>query len=167
MKPCSETLLTFHFPEAMQHSFVLKFHTHPLEQHQLPIEVKPSSPSKKVNRISISPILRGHRTQAARGSSLVKCFPCAPGFSQSNPHVTRMSSVCNSYILVCHPYVTRMYSYITRMSFICHSYMILMSLVCTRMSFVCHSYVLVYHSYVTRLWFYHEPKIYSHKHFTE
>ena len=51
---------------------------------------------------------------------------------------TRMSSVCHSYILVCHPYLTRMYSYVIRMS-----------LACTRMSFVCHSYVLVYHSYVT------------------
>ena len=30
-KPCSETLLTIHFPKAMQHPFVLKFHTHSLE----------------------------------------------------------------------------------------------------------------------------------------
>ena len=28
---CSKTLLTFHFPEAMQHNLVLKFHTRPLE----------------------------------------------------------------------------------------------------------------------------------------
>ena len=48
-----------------------------------------------------------------------------------------MSSVCLSYVLVCHPY------------FICHSYVIhvysyaiRMPLVCTCMSSVCHSYVL-------------------------
>ena len=74
-----------------------------------------------------------------------------------------MSSVCYSYVLVCHSRVTPMYSYIicmslvcTGMSSVCHSYVIHMSLVCTRMSSVCHSYVLVCHSYVTRLWFYHE-----------
>ena len=31
IKPCNETLSAFHFPEAMQHNFVLKFHTHFLE----------------------------------------------------------------------------------------------------------------------------------------
>ena len=49
-------------------------------------------------------------------------------------YVTRMSSVCHLYVLVCHPYVTRMYSYVTRIS-------------------------LVWHPYVTRTWFYHEPFI--------
>ena len=94
---------------------------------------------------------------------MVSCSPRALGFSQSILHVTRMSSVCHSYVFLCHPYVTRMYSYVTRMSLVCtclspvcHSYVIRMSLVCTRMSFVCHWYVLVCHSYVTRLWFYHE-----------
>ena len=53
---------------------------------------------------------------------------------------TRTSSVCHSYVLVCHPYVTRIYSYV-----------ICMSLVCVRMSSVCHSYVLVCHPYVPRM----------------
>ena len=47
-----------------------------------------------------------------------------------------VSSVCESYILVCYPYITRMYLQFLRMSF-----------VCTRMSSTCHSYVLVYHPY--------------------
>ena len=51
-----------------------------------------------------------------------------------------MSSVCDSYLLVCHPKVTCMYSYVIRMSI------------------VCHSYVLVCHPCVTCMWFYHEPK---------
>ena len=59
---------------------------------------------------------------------------------------TRMSSVCHSYVLVCHPCVTRMYSYVIRMS-----------LVCTRMSSVCYSYVLVCYPYVTHMWFYYKP----------
>ena len=79
----------------------------------------------------------------AHESWLVRCSPCAPRFSWSNLHVTHMSSVCHSYVLVCHLYVTRMYSYVIRMS-----------LVCTRMSSVCHSYVLVYHRYVTRMYSY-------------
>ena len=33
------------------------------------------------------------------------------------PYVTRMSSVCHSYVLVCHPYVIRIYSNVTRMLF--------------------------------------------------
>ena len=57
-----------------------------------------------------------------------------------------MSSVCHSYVLVCHPYATRM-----------DSYVICMSLVCTHMSFVCQSYELVCHLYVTRMCFYYEP----------
>ena len=56
-------------------------------------------------------------------------------------YVTRMSSVCHSYVLVCHPYITRMYSYVIRMS-----------LVCTCMASVCHSYVPVYHSSVVLPW---------------
>ena len=32
--------MIFHFPETMQHNFVFHFHTHSLEQHQLPIELK-------------------------------------------------------------------------------------------------------------------------------
>ena len=74
-----------------------------------------------------------------------------------HPYVTRMSSVCHSYILlchsyvlVCHSYVTRMYSFVIRM----YSYVIRMSLVCTRMSPVCHSYVLVCHLCVTRMYSY-------------
>ena len=61
---------------------------------------------------------------------------------------TRMSFICDSYVLVCDPCVTRM-----------HSYGICMSLVCTRISSVCHSYVLVCHPCVTStsMWFYHEP----------
>ena len=83
-----------------------------------------------------------------------------------------MSSVCNSYALVCHPCVTRINWYVirlslvcARMSSVCHSYglvchpcvtcmglyVIRMSLVCTRMSSVCHSYVLVCHPYVTHM----------------
>ena len=61
-----------------------------------------------------------------------------------------MSSVCHSYVLVCHPYVTRKYWCVIRMS-----------LVFSRMSSVCHSYILLCHPYVTCLWFYHEP-IYMH-----
>ena len=89
-----------------------------------------------------------------------------------------MSSVCYSYVLVCHSHVTRMYSYVirisllcTRMSSVCHSYVLVchlyvtrmyshvirMSLVCTRMAYVCHSYVPICRWYVTRMWFYHEP----------
>ena len=45
---------------------------------------------------------------------------------------TRISSVCHSYVLVCHPYVTCMYLHVIRMS-----------LVCTRMSPVCHSSVVL------------------------
>ena len=56
---------------------------------------------------------------------------------------TRMSFVCQSYVLVCYPYVTRMYSYVMRMP-----------LVSTRMSSVCHSYVLICHPYVTRMYSY-------------
>ena len=56
---------------------------------------------------------------------------------------THMSSVCRSYLLVCHPYVTRMYSYVIRMP-----------LVCTRMSSACQSNVLVCHLYVTRMYSY-------------
>ena len=82
----------------------------------------------------------------------------------------RMSSVCQSYVLVCHPYVTRMYSLLVyiRMSFLCHSYVLAchpyvtrmysyvlrMSLVCTRMSSICHSYVLACHPYVTCMYSY-------------
>ena len=40
MPNSSETLLIFHFPATMQHNFVLKFHTHSIEEHQHPIEVK-------------------------------------------------------------------------------------------------------------------------------
>ena len=81
-----------------------------------------------------------------------------------------MSSVCHSYILVCHPYVPRIYSYVIpmllvyiRMSFLCHSYVFVchpyvtpmysyavrMSLVCTRYLyiFVCHSYVTCMYSH--------------------
>ena len=39
-----ETRLTLHFPDAMQHNFVFQFHTHSLEQHQLPTELTPYSP---------------------------------------------------------------------------------------------------------------------------
>ena len=58
-------------------------------------------------------------------------------------YAIRISSVCDSYVLVCHSYVTRMYSYVIRMS-----------LVCIRISSVCHTYVLVCHSYVTRMYSY-------------
>ena len=44
---CSETLLIFHFPEAIQNKFVLKFYTHFLDKHQLPIELKPYYAKKK------------------------------------------------------------------------------------------------------------------------
>ena len=47
-----------------------------------------------------------------------------------------MSSVCHSYVPVCHRYVTRMYSYVIRI----YSYVIRMSLVC--------------HPYVTRMYLY-------------
>ena len=67
---------------------------------------------------------------------------------------TRMSFVCQSYVLACHSYVTCMYSYVIHMSLICHSYVIRMSLLCTRVSSVCHSYVLVCHPYVTRMYSY-------------
>ena len=52
-----------------------------------------------------------------------------------------MSSVCPSYVLVCHLYVTRMYSYV-----------ICMSPVCTRISSV--SQLVVSHLYVTRMYSY-------------
>ena len=52
----------------------------------------------------------------------------------------QISSVCHSYVLVCHSYGTRMYSNVI----IC-SYDIHMALACTCMQ------------YVTRTWFYHEP----------
>ena len=65
---------------------------------------------------------------------------------------THMSSVCHSYVLICHWYVTRMYSYVIRMSLSCtrmYSYVILMSLVCACMSFVCHSSVVYQEPYQT------------------
>ena len=94
-----------------------------------------------------------------------------------------MSSVCQSYVLVCHlyvtcmqsPYVTRTHLYVICVSLVCtcmssvyhsyvlvchlyvscmYSYVIRMSLVCTSMSSVCHSYVLVCHPYVTRMYSY-------------
>ena len=71
--------------------------------------------------------------------------------------ITCMSSACQSYVLVCYPYVTRMNSYVIRMSLVCTQYVIHMPLVYTRMPFVYHSYVLVCYPYVTRMWFYHEP----------
>ena len=46
---CPHVYTRFHFLEAVQHNFVLKFHTHSLEKHQLSIEVKPHSPSKKTS----------------------------------------------------------------------------------------------------------------------
>ena len=39
--PCSDTLLKFHFLEAILHNVVLKFRTHSIEYHQLPIKLKP------------------------------------------------------------------------------------------------------------------------------
>ena len=107
----------------------------------------------------------------------MRCSRYFPRFTQSNVHVTNMSSACHSYVLVCHPYVTRMFLYVTRMSLIwsphvtpmnscvtrMYLYAIPMPLVCTRkslvstrMSFVCHSYItrmsLVCQSYVTRMY---------------
>ena len=35
------------------------------------------------------------------------------------PVSTRMSSVCHSYVLICHPYFTCMYSYVIHMSLVC------------------------------------------------
>ena len=58
-------------------------------------------------------------------------------------YVTRMSSVCHSYVLICHSHVTRMYSRVIRMSLVCSR--MSSSLVCSPMSSVCHSYVLVCH----------------------
>ena len=119
---CSDTLLSFHFPEVILHNFVFKFHTHSLEQHQ-PIEVKPYHEKKKVNRATISPIIRDHRTQglnsstcqmgqtrvtnsqAAAHESWLRCSPCTLRFSRSNPYnykrqVDRLNSRCmlGSYI---------------------------------------------------------------------
>ena len=65
----------------------------------------------------------------------------------SHSCVTRMPSVCHSYVLVCHPYAARMHTYVIRMSLICTC----MPSVCTCMSSVYHSYVLVCHSYFTRM----------------
>ena len=74
---------------------------------------------------------------------------------------TPVSSVCYSYLLVCHVaplvytrlswYGTHMCSYVvyaTRM----YSNVIGMSLVCTGVSSVCHSYVVIYHPHVTRMY---------------
>ena len=63
---------------------------------------------------------------------------------------TRISSVWNSYVLICHPYVTRMHLYCIRM----YLYVIPISVVCTRVSSVCHSYVLVRYPYVSRMYSY-------------
>ena len=62
---------------------------------------------------------------------------------------TGISSVCRSYVLVCHPYFFFFFlsAYFTRI----YSYIICMSLVCTRMSSVCHPYVTRLYSYVTRM----------------
>ena len=51
---CSKILLAVYSPEAMQHNFVLEFHNHSLEKHQLPIELK---------SLRISPNIKGHRTR--------------------------------------------------------------------------------------------------------
>ena len=66
---------------------------------------------------------------------------------------TRMSSVCHSYVLLCHPYVTCIYS-----NAIC------MSTVCTRMSSVCHTYVRVSHSHILCMYSYviRMSRIYSY-----
>ena len=55
-----------------------------------------------------------------------------------------MSSLCHSYVLVCHPFVTRMYLYdiLLLLVFSCMSYL---SLVRTCISSFCYSYVLVCH----------------------
>ena len=70
-----------------------------------------------------------------------------------------MSSVCCSYVLVCHPYFTHMYLYVIRILLVYHPYVtrmhllvIRVSLVCTRMSSVCDSYIVVCHSYITRMY---------------
>ena len=75
---------------------------------------------------------------------------------------TRISSACQSYVLMFHPYVTHMYSYVIRTYvLVCHPYVnrmylyvIRMSLVCTCMPSVCQSYVPVCHLYVTRMYSY-------------
>ena len=77
---------------------------------------------------------------------------------------TRMSSVCQSYVLACRPCLTRMYSYVIRMplvcshmSSVCHSYVLLCHSYVTHMSSVCHSYVLACHPYVTRMYSHVNP----------
>ena len=56
-------MLAFHSPEAMQHNFVLEFHTNSVEQHQLPIKRKPYC--SYMNETLTEPPLarRGHKTQ--------------------------------------------------------------------------------------------------------
>ena len=56
---------------------------------------------------------------------------------------SRMSSLCHSYVFVCHPFVTRMYSYV-----------ILLLLVCICMTSFYYSYFLACHTYVTRVYLY-------------
>ena len=67
---------------------------------------------------------------------------------------TRMSSVCHSYVLVCHPYVTRMSS-------VCHSYVVLpwtvvvngvMSLVCSFTMSRCYNSKLLQSRKLTWNW---------------
>ena len=52
-------------------------------------------------------------------------------------YVTHMTSVCHSYVLECHSYVTRMYSYVICMSLVCHSYVTRMYSYAIPMSLVC------------------------------
>ena len=106
------------FSGTIQRDFVLRFHTHSLKQHQLPTSGTTLTWKKNVSRTTIIPITRGHRRQvlnssattmqtglpnvtnsqmAAHGSWLVRSFPNALGFSQSNLHVssdTRQRQVC-------------------------------------------------------------------------
>ena len=101
--PCSETVLTFHVPEAMQHNFVLKFHPFPRIVSTPHRSKTILTIQKNVNRTTISPIIRGCRTQglnsttsqtgqtcatnrqlATHESWLVRCSPHALRFSGSN-----------------------------------------------------------------------------------
>ena len=67
--PCSETVLTFHVPEAMQHNFVLKFHPFPRIVSTPHRSKTILTIQKNVNRTTISPIIRGCRTQGLNSTT--------------------------------------------------------------------------------------------------
>ena len=63
----SETLVTFHFSETMQHNFVLEFHT--TNKAPTPHRTKTIPCIKNASRTTISTIIRGYGTPKTNSST--------------------------------------------------------------------------------------------------